>query len=250
MSKLVPSELVEHEEGLVLPGRQHVAEAALGEGHGRAAGAGVEDGHVLVELPDEGVGLLRVLVLGVGVAPGGEEVPAPASGGLRVRGDDLDVGLGEVVPVLDALRVALADEEHHGRGVGQALVRLPLAPVGGDLLGQLGDGVDVRGDAERHHVGVHPVDDRARLGAGAAMGGAHRHGLPGLGLPVLGERGVDVAVELAGRVVGDVEERGLGRHRGRRREAGGQRKPRQQGAAARLGLVSRAHVILRVASAR
>ena len=44
--ELVLAELLASQEGLVLPGDQHVADAALGEGHGRAAGAGVEHGHV------------------------------------------------------------------------------------------------------------------------------------------------------------------------------------------------------------
>ena len=40
--ELVGAEFVERQEGLVLPGEQHVADAALGEGGGRAARAGVE----------------------------------------------------------------------------------------------------------------------------------------------------------------------------------------------------------------
>ena len=48
--ELVLAELLEREEGLVLPGEQHVADAALGEGGRRAAGAGVEHRHVGEEL--------------------------------------------------------------------------------------------------------------------------------------------------------------------------------------------------------
>ena len=45
--ELVGSEFLDGEERLVLPGQQHVADAALDEGDGRAAGAGVEHRHVL-----------------------------------------------------------------------------------------------------------------------------------------------------------------------------------------------------------
>ena len=57
--ELVGAEFVERQEGLVLPGEQHVADAALGEGGGRAAGAGIEHRDVLVELGDE-VDVLRL----------------------------------------------------------------------------------------------------------------------------------------------------------------------------------------------
>ena len=51
--ELVGAEFVERQEGLVFPGEQHVADAALGEGRGRAARAGVEHRNVREELGDE-----------------------------------------------------------------------------------------------------------------------------------------------------------------------------------------------------
>ena len=53
ISNLSAPNSLQREEGLVLPGDQHVADAALGEGGGRAARAGVEHRHVLVERLDE-----------------------------------------------------------------------------------------------------------------------------------------------------------------------------------------------------
>ena len=53
ISNLSAPNSFERQEGLVLPGEQHVADAALGEGHGRAAGAGVEHRHVAEERGDE-----------------------------------------------------------------------------------------------------------------------------------------------------------------------------------------------------
>src|SRR4029453_14708207 len=44
--ELVAAELVDGEEGLVLPGEQDIADVALGEGRGRAARPGVEPGPV------------------------------------------------------------------------------------------------------------------------------------------------------------------------------------------------------------
>ena len=90
--ELVLAELLEREVGLVLPGEEHVADAALGEGRRRAAGAGVEDRHVgeeVVHVVADGV--LVAVERAVGPGPGGEVVPARAAGGLRVGGDDLDV---------------------------------------------------------------------------------------------------------------------------------------------------------------
>src|SRR5262245_52547615 len=95
--ELVGAELVDGEEGLILPGEQDIADAALGKGRGRAARAGVEHGHVGVELLDEVLVLgLVVAVFAVGEGPGGEVVPAGAPRGLRVRRDDFDAFLSQV----------------------------------------------------------------------------------------------------------------------------------------------------------
>ena len=96
-------------------------------------------------------------------------------------------------------------------------------PVGRDLV-RLGDDlVDVAGERERDDVGVEAVDDRARLLARAAVRLAHRDDVAGLRLPVGGERRVVLLVELARRVVRDVEQRHRRRVRGRDGEhAGGE----------------------------
>src|SRR5262249_46348680 len=57
--ELVGAELVEREVGLVLPGEQDIADAALREGEGRAARAGIEHRHMLIERLDETLGARR-----------------------------------------------------------------------------------------------------------------------------------------------------------------------------------------------
>ena len=126
-----------------------------------------------------------------------------------------DAVLDEVVPVLDALGVALAHQEDDGRGVGRGVVAEALLPIGLDLAG-LGDLVDVALKRQRHHVGFQAVDDGAGLLARAAMGLLDGDVLAGLGLPILGEGLVDGFVELTRRVVGDVEQGGVGKHCARR----------------------------------
>ena len=118
----------------------------------------------------------------------------------------LRAGPDQVVPFLDALGVALAHHEHDGRRVGRGVARQLGLPVLGDLAAVLGDGVDVVGQGQRHHVGVETVDDRARLLARAAVRLIDLHLVASLGLPILGEGRVEVVVQLARRVVGDVEQ--------------------------------------------
>ena len=134
----------------------------------------------------------------------------------------------EVVPVLDALRVALAHQEDDRRGVGRGVVRQLRLPVGRDLAGLRGDRVDVAGERQRHHLRLEAVDHRARLRARAAVRGLDVERRVALGLPVRVERLVELAVELARRVVGDVEQRGRLRLAGRpsaRRQRQKRREP-------------------------
>ena len=87
-----------------------------------------------VEIGDEVLDLGFVAAeLAVGPGPGREVVPARAARGLGVRRDDLDAVLDQVAPVIDALGVALADEEDDGRGIGRRVVGELGAPVGIDL---------------------------------------------------------------------------------------------------------------------
>ena len=173
--ELVLAEFLAGEEGVVFPGDQHVAEAALGEGDGRAARAGVEHRRVLVDRRDEvlGLGLVAAELL-FAVGPGGEIVPARAAGGLGVGGDHRNAGLGEIVPVVDALGIALVHEKHDRRGVGRRIVRQPLLPVGRDLAGLGGDGVDVGGERQRHDVGSSPSIRGGAVDLGVAVAGSCR----------------------------------------------------------------------------
>jgi hypothetical protein len=81
----------------------------------------------------------------------------------------LDARLHQVVPVLDALGIALAHQEHDGRGVGRGVLRQALLPVGGDQLALVGDGVDVIGQRQGDDIGLQAVDHRAGLLARAAV---------------------------------------------------------------------------------
>src|SRR5690606_34890930 len=82
------------EESFVFPGDEDIADATLHKGGGGATGARVEYRHVLVDLADKfprlGV-VITVIFKRIGI--GGEIVPARATGGFRVRRDDLDARL-------------------------------------------------------------------------------------------------------------------------------------------------------------
>ena len=80
-----------------------------------------------------------------------------------------------------------------------------LLPVGRNEAAVLGELIDVAGERQRHDVGLEAVDHRARLLARAAVRLLDRDVFAGLRLPVLGEGGVELLVELARRIVGDVE---------------------------------------------
>ena len=145
------------------------------------------------------------------IGPRRQVVPAGAARRLRVRRDHRHAGPRQVVPVLDLLRVALADQEHDRRRVGRAGVGQPRRPVGRNQLAGRHQRVDVVGERQGDDVGLEAVDDRARLASRAAVRLVDGDVLPGLGLPLLGEGDVDRLIQLAGRIVGDVEERdGLG----------------------------------------
>jgi hypothetical protein len=141
--ELILAEFLQRQIGLVLPGQQHVADAALREGGGRSARAGVQHRHVAVKRADE---VLRVLAVLFGPGPGGQIVPARAAAGLGVGRDHLHPFGHQVAPVLDALGVPLAHQEDDGRGIGRRVVRQFRLPVGGQLAGG-GDLVDVEASA-------------------------------------------------------------------------------------------------------
>ena len=210
----------EGEIRLVLPRQQDVADAALDERGGRAARAGVQHGNVAIQLRDE-VPRLGVVAarLTLGVLPRREVVPPRAARRLRVRRNHRRAGLDQIGPVLDALRIALAHQEHDRGGVGRAVLRQPLLPALGDEAALL-NGIDVVGERERDDVGVEPVDDGAGLSARAAVRLLDGHGLLRLALPVLHERGVEIGVELTGRIVRRVQQALCGQRRSCRGDDG------------------------------
>ena len=78
--------------------------------------------------------------------------------------------VNEVLPRLEALGVALADEEDDGRGVGRGVERELLLPVAVDeLAARERYRVDVVAERERHDVRLDAVDYRAGLLAAAAV---------------------------------------------------------------------------------
>ena len=85
-----------------------------------------------------------------------------------------------------------------------------LLPIGRNEIALLGELVDVTGERQRDDVGLEAVDDRARLFAGAAVRLLDRDVFAGLLFPVLDERGVELLIELARRVIGNVQQRRLG----------------------------------------
>ncbi len=204
-----PLGLLHLEARLVLPGEMDIADVALREGRAGAARAGVEHRHLLVELGDVVDGLVPRSAPQHHGAPGAEEGEIAVARGLGIRRDDRNPRFDEVRPILHAFGVPFADHEDDGRHIGERLVRQPVDPT---LLDEAasgdGIGVDHRGQAD--DVGLETVDDRPGLGARAAVRLLHLHGLPGLRFPGRGEPAIDVLVELAGRVVGDIEQPHLG----------------------------------------
>src|SRR5207302_1920517 len=87
--RMACAELAYREQRLVLPGHQHIPESALHERGRRAASAGVEHQHVLVE-PAHELPRTRLVAprLRAPPGPGGQIVPAGAAGGLGVGRDD------------------------------------------------------------------------------------------------------------------------------------------------------------------
>ncbi len=101
----------------------------------------------------------------------------------------------------------------------------PLLPIGGEQTAPRSDGVHVIRQRQRDDVRWQPVDDRSGLFAGAAVGLLYGDGVAGLFLPMPGEGSIEIGVQLARRIVGDVEEPdvfgGRGGHKAGQRQQGG-----------------------------
>jgi hypothetical protein len=140
-------------------------------------------------------------------APGREIVPARAARGLRIRGNDRDAGLHQVGPVVDLLRIALAHQEHDRRGVRRAVLREACLPVRAEPLALALNGIDVVRECKRDDVRRQPVDHGAGLTARAAVRLLDRDLLAGARLPVFGKLGVQIAIQLARRVIAHIQQR-------------------------------------------
>ena len=155
--------------GLVFPGQQDVANTPLGEGHRGTACARVEYRDVGKELADElpGLGVIAARCL-QRIAICRQIPPTGTARGFRVGGDHRDAGLDQIVPVLDALGVAFSDQKDVGRGVGRAVMRQALLPVGRNQLRFFGQFVHVVGQGERHDIGFEaPIKTPSAHAAGA-----------------------------------------------------------------------------------
>jgi hypothetical protein len=140
--------------------------------------------------------------------------PARPAARLGIGGDDLNVGAQQVLPIVDVLRIALADEEGDGRGIGRRMVWEFILPARVNQSGAL-DGGNVPTQRQRHHIGVEAVNDRTRLLSGPAMGLLDHDIDAGLLLVFRGEKLVKLAVEFARRIVGNVQKMGVRRAGGR-----------------------------------
>src|SRR3954447_5433102 len=202
---------------LVLVGDQHVA-GARGEVLQRLAARLVLDldvlGDELAQVVEAGLSVLAAAALG---AVGGEDVPLRRARRERVRREDLDARLEQVVPGVDVLRVALAHDEADDGLRDEALGRC-VGPVVRDQPA-LDETVHVGRERERDDVGRQPGLDRAALVAGRAEGLLERDAASGL-RPL--EAGDDLVVDdLRG---GGGEERELGLRAAGARGAGAARR--------------------------
>ena len=104
----------------IFPGQQHIADAALGEGDGRAAGAGIQHRHMLVKLGDEILGLGRIAAGALfAIGPGRQIGPAGATRCFGIGRVHLDSRFQKVAPILDLPRIALAHDENDRGRVGR-----------------------------------------------------------------------------------------------------------------------------------
>ena len=90
-------------------------------------------------------------------------------------------------------------------------MRQALLPILRQQVGPARDGVDIRGERQRHDIGLEPIDHGTRLGAGAAVRLIHTDRFAPLGMPARRERLVDGCIEAPGRIVRGVQKRGLRR---------------------------------------
>ena len=95
---------------------QHIAEAALGEGGGRSAPAGVKDFDVLEKLSHKLFGFSFIAAISfIRRAPCRQVGVSGVTRGFRIREDQLNVRANQVVPVMNVFRIAFTHQETHRR---------------------------------------------------------------------------------------------------------------------------------------
>src|SRR3954468_2928623 len=181
---------------LVLVGDEDVAGAGREVVERVAAGLVLDHDVLGDELAQIGEPGGRVLAAAALRAVGGHDVPLRRAARERVRGEDLDARLEQVVPRADVVRVALAHDEADDRLRDEALRRRARPVLGDEPV--FDEAVHVRRERERHDVGGEARLDRAALVARGAVGLAERHAVAGRRLL---EAGDDLVVDdLRGRV--------------------------------------------------
>ena len=133
---------------LIFPSEVDVTDVPLHKGDGGSSGSGIENRGVLVQIFDELLDFDQIVVeLFLGISPGGEIIPAGASGSFRVGRHDGHPVLYDIVPILDSLGVSRTNHEDDRRGVGGAVVRESLLPILWHRFALTGDDrVDVPGE--------------------------------------------------------------------------------------------------------
>src|SRR3954467_1574117 len=191
-------------ERLVLVGDEDVAGAGREVVERLAAGLVLDHDVLGDELAQVGEPGGRVLAAAALSAVGGHDVPLRRAARERVRREDLDARLEQVVPRADVLRVALADDEADDRLRDEALRRRARPGLADEPVPD--EAVHVGRERERDDVGGEAGLDGAALVARGAVGLAERHARAGRALLKAGD---DLVVDdLRGRV-GDEGEPGL-----------------------------------------
>jgi hypothetical protein len=149
---------------LGLEGDEHVADAMLDEGGSRSAPAGVEHRHIGEELAHELFGLLLISLVRLERIGVRRKIGIAAIARcLGFREHDLDVIANEIAPVLDVLRIALANEKGRQRVKGNRIVGKARLPICRDQIALSVQDLNVSDLIERHHIGLKPIQHRARL---------------------------------------------------------------------------------------
>src|SRR5208282_3067968 len=117
-----------------------------------------------------------------------------------------NAGLGEIVPIFDALGISLAHEENNRGGEGRTVVGEAFLPVLGNQMPILIKNIDVVSQRKGDDVGRQAVENGAGLFAGTAVGLFDDDRVAGFLLPVAGERRVECLIELTRWIIRSVEQ--------------------------------------------